>query len=192
MASSLFPPSEDTQPIKVRASENSQGLSVILLGFQLPLDLPHVISSLPTAFSGDCTAQRYSRRQWLCGRCLTCPCDCVIQVSITKNRYVLPSLLLSVRQGSILLILSSASLIELSDWNRYVREWPWFTDWSWHVFPIFHCCRPYFWTLGTFSAIGETVNVSLSPYFNPKTEEIWGVTVGGRRVQAEMNISKHF
>ena len=29
-------------------------------------------------------------------------------------------------------------------------------------------------------------------YFNPKTEEIWGVTVGGRRVQAEMNISKHF
>lgn len=157
LASLSFQLLQDTQPIKVSIDKNSQGLCIILLGFRLTLDLPYLLSSLSDRLSCQChssvllprTVASQTVLKQLCQLCKSSPCN-RIQVHS-------PSLLLPVRQGSTLHVLSSASVIE-----------PWVTDTgasgsdlTMHIeagtLPVLRCCRPCFWALKTFSAMSVTL-----------------------------------
>ena len=123
----------------------------------LPWISPTFFSSLSNRLSCQChssvllprTVASQTVLKQLCQLCKSSPCN-RIQVHS-------PSLLLPVRQGSTLHVLSSASVIE-----------PWVTDTgasgsdlTMHIeagtLPVLRCCRPCFWALKTFSAMSVTL-----------------------------------
>lgn len=146
------------------------------------IELPHFISTLPNSISCRLQASAVLPKTTTSQRLLHQLHNCLSRVPITKYMYTHTDLLLSVSQGSIFYILSTASLIEPWASNMGTLE----NDLDLWIeagtYPIFYITGL---TSGSWKLQCNVWNSkSVSPYFSLKRKEIWDVTESRRTAWA--------